>query len=156
MLSTRYSCARCLKTMLFKHARNHQKEGKNVRNLACCKASNSNPDVGLSADPLSLDKVVRRVVTSAPSLFPSPRGPKTLQFVLPRSFGDGRRAFFLASNRYRLSKPFRDRFWSTLGPILRPFWVPKSVPNGTSHRHANAKANINPFHVQLSSRSKVF
>ena len=63
MLSTRYSCARCLKTMLFKPAHNHQKEGKNVRNLACCRASNSNPDVGLSADPLSLDKVVRRVVT---------------------------------------------------------------------------------------------
>ena len=27
-----------------------------------------------SADPLSLDKFVRRVKTSAPSLFPSPRG----------------------------------------------------------------------------------
>ena len=48
----------------------------------------------VSADPLSLDKVVRRVKPSAPSLFPSPRGPKTLQFVLGRSSPDGPRAFF--------------------------------------------------------------
>ena len=43
--------------------------------------------------PLSLDKAVRRVVLSAPSLFPSPTGPKTYQFVLRHNFGNELRAF---------------------------------------------------------------
>ena len=36
-------------------------------------------------------------------------------------------------------KPPRKRFQIDLGPILAPFWNPKSVPNGSSQRHANER-----------------
>ena len=85
-----------------------------------------------SADPLSLDKVVRRVVTSAPSLFPSPTRPKTLQFVLGPSSADGLRAFFF---ELRFAIAFQSRFgtdfgalWDHFGITLGPFWVPKIGP----------------------------
>ena len=45
-----------------------------------------------------------------------------------------------------------EAFWKhfqwifcTLGPILRPFWAPKLVPNGTAHRHANETSNVTLF-----------
>ena len=72
----------------------------------------------LSADPLSLDKVVRRVVTSAPSLFPSPRGPKTLQFVLRRSSANGPRALFF---ELRMAIAFQSRFGTDFGALWDSF-----------------------------------
>ena len=63
-------------------------------------------------------KVVRRVVIAVPSLFPSPSGPKTLEFVLRHSSGNEVRAFFF---ELRNAISFQSRFGTDFGALWDPF-----------------------------------
>ena len=84
---------------------------------------------------MSLDKVVRRVKLFAFSLFPSPRGPKTLQFVLSRwtsitHFVLPRwtsPSLFRTYKRYPNSKPFQHSLGLDFGSILDPKMIQKSA-----------------------------
>ena len=109
-----------------------------------------------SADPWACPRGVRRVgqsVPLSPSLFPPP-GPQKLGFWSPGElrpssprappvdlaplFWSSRSMFVFTC----LLKSSRNRFQTDFGPILAPFLGPKSVPKGSSHRHANEIWNI--------------
>ena len=62
--------------------------------------------------------VLRLVVTSALSLLPFPRGPKTLQFVPARSSPNAPRTFFF---ELRFAIAFQSGFGLDFGTLWNPF-----------------------------------